>query len=62
MLWGVWKERHLTCTLQSNGQFMLMLRAVPGLSSWLNLGAIRDESAQPVHLLVVDDATLIATK
>jgi hypothetical protein len=62
MLWGVRKECHLTCTLQGNGQFMLMLRAVPCLSSWLNLCAIRDEAAEPVHFLIVDHATLITAE
>jgi hypothetical protein len=41
---------------------MLMLRAVPCLSSWLNLCAIRNEAAEPVHFLVVDHAALIAAE
>jgi len=62
MLWGVRKESHLACTLQGNGQLMLMLRAVPCLSSWFNLCAIRNEAAEPVHFLVVDHAALVTAE
>jgi hypothetical protein len=62
MLRGVRKQCHLASTLQGNGQFMLMLRAVPRLSSWLNLCAIRNEAAEPVDFLVVNYAALIAAE
>jgi hypothetical protein len=62
MLWGVREKSHLTCTLQGNSQFMLMLRAIPCLSSWLNLCAIRNEAAEPVHFLVVNHAALITAE
>jgi hypothetical protein len=41
---------------------MLMLRAVPCLSSWFNLCAIRNESAEPVNFLVVDHAALVTAE
>jgi hypothetical protein len=62
MLWGVRQECHLTSTLQGNRQLMLVLRAVTRLPSWLNLCAIRDEAAEPIHLFVINHAALITAE
>jgi hypothetical protein len=41
---------------------MLVLRAVTRLPSWLNLCAIRDEAAEPIHLFVINHAALITAE
>ena len=50
-----WNESQMTGPLDGYPQCPLMLGADPGATPRLDLGAVRDEPADLVHILVVND-------
>src|SRR4051794_37234016 len=56
------QKRNVSGTLQRHGQLALMLGAGAGLAARLDLGSLRQVSAEPVDFLVVDLGRLVGAE
>jgi hypothetical protein len=56
------EQRDVTCALERDGQLALVPCARPGLSTRLDLGALREVAAEAVDLLVVDLDRLVGAE